>query len=208
MSVLWDILQFSIGSLFWGVLIAAVCMLLFYLAIKGWWKNAAFTPVTYIVGAVLFVLLSVQCILICGAIKIISFTDVVEQRTEEILASRHVFNVEVPVSESEDIVQELLEEYPIFRNYFDYGYFEGYTVATLPAAVGDEIRNYLCEFIVRRLLWCLGFVVVSAFIAVKTISFNNGSGGRSRESSARRQSMSVDRSRPRISGHSRVRRTR
>lgn len=204
MNVLWEILQFSIGSLFWGIFIAAVCMLLFYFAIKGWWKNAAFTVVTYIVGALLFVLLSVQCIMICGAIKIISFTDVVEYRTKEILDSRHMFNVEVSRSESEDIVQELLEEYPIFRNYFDYGYFEGYTVETLPTAVGEEIRSYLRAFIARRLLWCLGFVVVSAVIAIKTISLNNGSGGRTRERSGR-QPIGSDRSRPRISGHSRTR---
>lgn len=208
MNALWEILQFSISSLFWGILIAAVCMCLFFFAIKGWWKNAEFTIITYIMGFVLFILLSVQCIMICGAIKIISFTDIVEEKTQEILDMRYVsLDSSVSLAESEEVIQLLIDEFPIFENYFGSGYFMGYTVETLPAAIGDEIRSFMRHFIFRRLLWCLGFVVVSAIIAIKTISINNGSGGRTREGAGRRLPVGGDRSRPRVSGHSH-RRTR
>lgn len=211
MNALFEILEFSMSSLIWGVLIAAICMGLFFFVIKGWWRNAMFTLATYLVGIILFLLLSVQCILICGAIKIIDFTDVIEAKTEQILNTRYVKNMSVTIAESEEIVQDLIAEYPILANYIGYGYFQGYTVETLPAGVGQAVRDFMRSFIIRRLLWCLGFVVVGSFLAVKSISVVNNSGGsgRMRGDSHRRIGNERDYSRTSINrNRPRVRRTR
>ena len=60
MGALIDIIQFSFSSIVWGILIAVVCMALFVFIIKGWWRNALFTVWSYLIGIVLFLLLTFQ----------------------------------------------------------------------------------------------------------------------------------------------------
>lgn len=172
MWAFFDIIRFSAGSILWGVLIALLCMTAFVLIIKGWWKNAVFTLGTYIVGAVLFVLLSAQCVLICGSIKIINTTDVYEERISAMLSG--ISDSYVPtIDENDKVVKELIDRYPILENYIGSGDFSGYSVAELPHVMAEELRSYMKEYIVRRLLWCLGFVVVAGVVAVKTITLEN-----------------------------------
>lgn len=197
MNAFFEMVRFSMGSLVWGILIGIICMVLFFLLIKGWYKHATASPATYVVGAVLFVLLSIQCTMIAGAIKIINTTDYYEEQLERIVAQSAPTTAvdrgkdmlgnlmsmylgsnplgsredrEVSKVESEKIVDELIVEYPILRNFFNSGYFVGYKVKELPHVIAETIVSYLKEFIVYRLLWCLGFVVVGAFIVIKTMS--------------------------------------
>ena len=58
MKAFFDIISFSTGCLFWGILIGIICMVLFFLLIKGWYKHAEASPATYLVGGILFILLS------------------------------------------------------------------------------------------------------------------------------------------------------
>ena len=85
MGVFFEICKFSAGSLVWGFLISAVCMALFLIALKGWFKNAQLSPWTYIVGVVLFVFVGLQSTMISGAIKIINTTDFYEQQLTEMV---------------------------------------------------------------------------------------------------------------------------
>lgn len=167
-----ELVKFSFSSIFWGLLIAVVCMALFFAAIKGWWKNAMFTPATYIVGAVLFILLTFQCILICGGIKIINITDAIQLETERII-NENFLPGDLSMADADDVTKTLVRDYPVLGHYFNTGYFEGVTTETLPAAMADAVRDYMKGFIIRRLLWCLGFVVVGAVLAIKTISLQN-----------------------------------
>ena len=116
------------GCLLWGILIALICMVLFYLAIKGWWKNAEFTVTTYITGAVLFILLSFQRILISGGIKILHITDDIQLETERIVNSAFQPGTDLTMANCDDVVKQLVTDYPVFVEYFDTGYFQGYTV--------------------------------------------------------------------------------
>ncbi len=172
MWAFFDIIRFSAGSILWGVLIALLCMAAFVFIIKGWWKNAVFTVGTYIVGAVLFILLSVQCVLICGSIKIINTTDIYEERISAMLSGidgSYMLSME----ENDKIIGELTDRYPILENYIGGGDFSGHKASDIPHVMADELRSFMKEYIVRRLLWCLGFVVVAGVIAVKTITLEN-----------------------------------
>lgn len=51
MWALYDILRYSFSSVIWGILIAVACMTLFVFLIKGWYKDATFSPISYVVGA-------------------------------------------------------------------------------------------------------------------------------------------------------------
>lgn len=196
MTAFFDIISFSAGSLFWGILVGLVCMTLFFLIIKGWYKHAEASPATYLVGGILFILLSIQCTLIAGAVKIINTTDYYEEQLERIVnqstptaaadSGKDILgnlmsmflgsnplgsgeDREVSKAESEKITEQLVEEYPILSNYFDYGEFTGYTVKELPHAMAETIVRYMKTFILYRLLWCLGFVVVGAILVIKTM---------------------------------------
>ena len=229
MKAFFDIINFSTGCLFWGILIGIICMVIFFLLIKGWYKHAEASPATYLVGGILFILLSIQCTMIAGAIKIINTTDYYEEQLERIveestpttavdkgkdilgnLMSMYLGSNplgssedrEVSKAESEKIVDQLVDEYPILSNYFNSGYFVGYRVKDLPHAMAETIRDYMKEFIVYRLLWCLGFVIVGAFVVIKTMSFGYAMERRS----SRREGHSHDytsRRGPRASGRRR-----
>ena len=196
MKAFFDIISFSAGSLFWGILVGLICMILFFLLIKGWYKHAEASPATYLVGGILFILLSFQCTLIAGAVKIINTTDyykeqlerIVEQSTPTTAADKgkdilgnlmSMFLGSNPMGSSEDrkvskaesevITEKLVEENPILGNYFQSGEFTGYTVKELPQAMADTMIGYMKTFILYRLLWCLGFVVVGAVLVIKTM---------------------------------------
>lgn len=212
MGVFFELISFSAWNILWGVLIAAVCITLFLVALKGWFKNAELSVWTYLVGAVLFVLIAVQCIMISGATKIISLSDYYEQQLTEIVSqvnqngdsglnlgsllesiingsglsdivSRGITDIltgnpdhEVSGPESTAIVEQLVSQFPILSNYFDYGVFKGYTVSELPHAIACEIKDYMKWYIFRRLMWCLGFVIIATFVAIKTIDRRSRAG--------------------------------
>ncbi|MGN0049493.1 MAG: hypothetical protein ACI37U_11450 [Bacteroides sp.] len=166
---LFDLLQFSLSSLFYGVLITVVCLVLFFVLIRGWYKSATMTPISYIVGIVLFFLLSFQCTLIMGAIKVIHISDFFAGEVQQLMQPFFQNNQEVTARQSTQIVENLVDTYPVLGHFFQSGEFTGYTAAELPEVMRQTICTFLRWFIVRRLLWCLAFVVVGAFLVIKSL---------------------------------------
>lgn len=187
MMVLLEIIRYSFSSLIWGVLIAIGCMALFVFLIKGWYKDATFSPVSYIIGAVLFLFLSFQCVLVVGSLKIISMTDEYEQRITTIVESVYSPSDEVSMSQASDVIDTIIDEFPILEYYIGGGEFSGFTASQLPHAVADELRSFMRWYIFRRILWCLGFVIVGAICVIKSLSKNY--------QTVRRQRVQLDRKR-------------
>lgn len=172
MWALYDILNYSFSSVIWGLLIAIACMALFVFLIKGWYKDATFSPVSYIIGAILFIFLSFQCVLIVGSLKIISMTDDYEQRITSIVESVYSPSDMVSMPQASDVIDTIIDEFPILEYYIGGGEFSGFTAAQLPHAMADELRSFMRWYIFRRLLWCLGFVIVGAICVIKSLSKN------------------------------------
>lgn len=172
MWALYDILNYSFSSVIWGLLIAIACMALFVFLIKGWYKDATFSPVSYIIGAILFIFLSFQCILIVGSLKIISMTDEYEQRITSIVESAYSPSDMVSMPQASDVIDTIIDEFPILEYYISGGEFSGYSASKLPHAIADELRSFMRWYIFRRLLWCLGFVIVGAICVIKSLSKN------------------------------------
>ena len=190
MWALFDILQYSISSVFWGILIAVACMALFVFLIKGWYKDATFSPISYVVGALLFLLLSFQCILIVGSLKIIDMSDVYEQQISAIVESVYSPSEEVTQSQASDIIDAIIEEFPILHYYVSGGEFSGFSARDLPHAITQELRSFMRWYIFRRILWCLGFVIVGAVCVIKSMSRNYA-----RQRTQRSQRIQYDRKR-------------
>jgi hypothetical protein len=169
--VLFEILRYSFGSVIWGVLIAIFCMALFVFLIKGWYKDATFSPVSYLVGAVLFLFLSFQCVLIVGSLKIISMTDDYEQQITALVQSYSPED-EVSQAQASEVIDAIIDEFPILEYYIGGGEFSGYTASQLPAAIAQELRSFMRWYIFRRILWCLGFVAVGAYLVIRSLSKN------------------------------------
>lgn len=167
---LFDILKYSFSSAIWGILIAVICMALFVFLIKGWYKDATFSPVSYIIGAILFVFLSVQCVLIIGSLKIISTTDYYETEISRIVDNAYDASDEVTKGQSDDIIQVIIDRFPILHYYIGGGEFSGFTAKELPHAMADELRSFMRWYIFRRILWCLGFVIVGAICVIRSMS--------------------------------------
>lgn len=172
MWALFDILRYSFSSVFWGILIAIVCIALFVFLIKGWYKDATFSPISYVVGALLFLLLSFQCVLIVGSLKIIDMSDEYEIRISTIVENVYSPSDEVSMTQASDVIDTIIEEFPILKYYISGGEFTGFTAKELPHAMAQELRSFMRWYIFRRILWCMGFVLVGAFCVIKSLSRN------------------------------------
>ena len=170
--VLFDILRYSFSSMIWGILIAVACMTLFVFLIKGWYKDATFSPISYVVGAILFMFLSFQCVLIVGSLKILDTTDYYEMEITRIVDSTYDSVDEVSMGQADEIIQVIIDRFPLLQYYISGGEFSGFTAKELPHAIADELRSFMRWYIFRRILWCLGFVIVGAVCVIRSLSKN------------------------------------
>lgn len=167
--LLWNIIQYSISSLLGGVLTAIVCLALFVFIIKGWWKDAMFSIWSYIIGVVLFLLLSFQCTMIVGSLKIIDTVDEYKAYFTEIVDNAYEGWEQVPADVAEAVIDKAIEECPLLEHYIGGGEFTGFSAKELPTAMTEELRSFMKAYIVRRLLWCLGFVLVAGALGIMTL---------------------------------------
>lgn len=172
MLALLDILKYSFGSVIWGILIAVACMTLFVFLIKGWYKDVTFSPISYVVGAVLFLFLSFQSVLIVGSIKILDTTDYYEMEISRIVDSTYDSVDKVSMGQADEIIKIIIDRFPLLQYYISGGEFSGFTAKELPHAMADELRSFMRWYIFRRILWCLGFVIVGAICVIKSLSKN------------------------------------
>ena len=205
--LLWNIIQYSISSLLGGVLTAIVCLALFVFIIKGWWKDAMFSIWSYIIGVVLFLLLSFQCTMIVGSLKIIDTVDEYKAYFTEIVDNAYEGWEQVPADVAEAVIDKAIEECPLLEHYIGGGEFTGFSAKELPSAMTEELRSFMKAYIVRRLLWCLGFVLVAGALGIMTLDKPYAQSAR-RDLSERRHSggsRSVPNGshRPRINTHRR-----
>lgn len=172
MGALINIFYHSIGSMLVGVLLTIIGIILMYVLIRLWWRNATFSVPSILVGVILFFFLSFQSILLCGAITIKSYSDDVEIYIDEIV--RNVPRSEhFSIEDSQYILDCISEEWPLVGYYVNLADFHGHTSDTIAEAMVDELRSYMNWFIFRRICWSLLFVIVAAIIVIKTISIRN-----------------------------------
>ena len=173
MGYLWNIIQFSFSSLLWGILIALFCMALFVFIIKGWWKNALFTIWSYLIGAILFLLLIFRCTMIVGSLKIIDTCDEYETYFRQVVDSAYEGWQEVNREDADIVIKKSIAKYPLLEYYISGGEFTGHNAKNLPSVMADELRSFMWSYIIRRLLWCLGFVIVAGILGIKTLNKYN-----------------------------------
>ena len=168
MGALFNILAHSIGSLFIGLLITFVGVSLMFFIIKSWRRGALFSPLSFVVGAVLFCLLAFQSVLFCGAVTIKSYSDDVERAINGMVEGIPD-GVAFSQADSQQLLDSISREWPLVGYYVNLADFSGHTPATIASAMADELRAFMNRFMLRRLGWCLLFVVVGAAVVLKTM---------------------------------------
>ncbi|MDR1883846.1 MAG: hypothetical protein LBR26_13850 [Prevotella sp.] len=190
-SFVFTLLGNALGSIFPGVFLAVFSVGLLFFIIKGFYPKSAFTPAGFIVCFVLFLLLSFQFVLMCGAFKLKSMTDDIKADINcSILSSRELLNRNITPADGREIIDGLLEKYPMLAYYTDPIEFGGNTVQNIAETVAENIHGFLNGFIWRRVGWSLAFIAASIFIVIRTLgvnlSVNHSTGAEKRHSSAHR----------------------
>ena len=206
-GMLTEILRLSTGSVVWGVLIALAVMALLVLIVRGWRRDAAFTPVAYAVGTVVTLLLMFQCTMTVGALKIINMADDCEAIVQHLVDNSNIsLDSKVTTEQAGDIASRLADQIPLLRPYISGEWSVGTTLREMPHAVAEQLRSSMRSYIVRRLLWSLAFAVVFVVVAAMTVETSGQSftrhappsrsdSGRTRSVGSRAKSTRVSRRR-------------
>lgn len=175
MGALFNILTHSLGSIFLGIFIAVAGVALMFFIIHSWWRNSNFTPLSFLVAFILFCLLSCQAVLICGAMTIKRYGDDVERTINE-LVSQVPSDMQLSSEDAQVILDQISNEFPIVGYYVSRVESWGNTPATITKSLVDALHRYLNWFILRRIGWCLLFVICGAVAVINTISIENRTG--------------------------------
>ncbi len=172
MGALFNILIHSLGSIFLGVFIAVAGVALMFFIIHSWWRNSNFTPLSFLVAFILFCLLSFQAILICGAMTIKAYSDDVKHTINE-MVNQVPSDMQLSSEDAQVILDQINNEFPIVGYYVNRVESWGNTPTTIAKSLADALHQYLNWFILRRLGWCLLFIICGAAAVINTISRKN-----------------------------------
>lgn len=175
MGDLFNILMHSLGSIFLGVFIAVMGVALMFFIIHSWWRNSNFTLLSFLVAFILFCLLSFQTVLICGAMTIKAYGENVEHSVNE-LVSQMPSDIQLSSDNAQAILNQVSNEFPIIGYYVNRVESFGNTPSIIAKSLVDALHRYLNWFILRRIGWCLLFIVCGAVAVINTISIKNRSG--------------------------------
>ena len=190
MGLLFHILTYSLGNLFLGIIFTTVGIALMFFLIRSWYANSSFTPLSLIVGALLFLFLSFQSVLLCGAFTIKTYCDDIESMVDGWMRQLPADDNPLNKESSQYLLECIQSEYPLVSDFIDGANFTGHTLATIAHAISSEMRSYMNRYMWRRVGWGVLFVFTGALLVIKSMERTRskrrtgGSGGRSRSSSA------------------------
>ena len=184
MFTLFRLLEFSFSSIVWGVILSAVCIFLIHLIISGLWNKAEYTPLTFLSGFVLFIALTFNIALIFGGMKVKSLVDDVQASAETVVNTVVKPRGEMIEAGTEEVTKRIGDEYPILAPYLESAKVDASSIEKLPETIANSVRSSINSFILRRVLWSLGFLVVCAIVAVKSVNTAGSTRGYSRHNRA------------------------
>ena len=178
MGALFNILFHSIGSLFLGIIISLGGMALMLYVIRSWHKTKIFTPLSYIIAGVLFLILAYHAIIICGAVTIKGYGDDLVECVNSyvrMIPDNTVFSQE----DSQEIMIRLMRDLPIVGYYANYADFTGHTPTDIAESMNEAMQEFMNKYILKHLLWVLVFVIIGAFCIIKTMDMSRSTSTRS-----------------------------
>lgn len=166
---IYNVAIYSIGSLLLGLLITTIGTCLMFLILKSWYNNRVFTPLSLIFGAIVFLFLAYHAIIICGAITIKGYGDKMETLINSYVEGLPE-NTVLTKEDSDEIIKKLNDDIPLVGYYADAADFHGHSPADIAMSMNNAMQNYMNGYIVRHILWSIFFIILGAFIVIKTMN--------------------------------------
>lgn len=161
--IFFSLINTALSSIFYGVVVTAVITAILYVVLKSISPNIVKTPVFFVTGAVLSVLLIIQSSLMIGAIQAKGTVDSVEIYLSQLLENAHGM---VGAQDSQEILDAVTEKFPIIGSYIDIANFAGHDVSYVATAMCETMKDYLSSYIWHRVLWIIGIIFVASFIVM------------------------------------------
>jgi len=161
--VFFSVISMAFSCVFYAVIITAALMALLYAVLKSISRNIVCSVPFYVTGVVLAVLLTIQFTLLMGAVRCKGSTDSVQVFLQQ--------NVEnnigtVSARESQEILDDMVEEFPLIGVFVGYANFSGNDVKNLPEVMCDSMNSFFNKYILHRILWAMVFVVTACVIVM------------------------------------------
>lgn len=158
-----SLISTAISCVFYGLVVTAVIMAILYVILKSISRNIVHTPVFFITGIVLAVLLLIQTSLMIGAIQAKDAADSAEIYLSQLLEDSYGT---VGAQDSQRILDAITEEFPIIGTYIGLANFSGHDVSELSSSMHETMIEFLNSYIWHRVWWIGGVVLVACLIVI------------------------------------------
>lgn len=159
------ILRYSFGSLFIGIVASLVVVVLALVLIRSWQNNRQFTPVSYLIGAVLGVCLGFQFVCVAGAFMVRGYCDDLEQALTHV--EQVVSDSTAPDADSAAAVNRYIRsEWPLLAGYVEQA---GNTAVKSGTELVDNLRSDINDYLLRRAGWSLLFLAIGIWGIAKSM---------------------------------------
>lgn len=161
--IFFSLITTAFSSIFYGVIITAVVMAIIYVALKAISKSIVQTPMFYVTGVVLAILLMVHLSLMIGAIQAKDAADSTEIYLTQLLEGQSGI---VGAQDSQRIMDAIADHFPMIGTFVDMADFSGHDVSELPQVMHDSMIDYLNSYIWRRVWWSVCVIVIACVIVM------------------------------------------
>lgn len=169
-SLLYDILTYSAGSLIIGVLVTLLLVGLMFFIVKGFFPQSTFSLLSIVVGIILTLFLGYRMVTMCGAISLKWMCDDFEVYVNSLIPD-DVRQAAVPLSEggANKFVSRAIDEFPILSQFVGSGTFIGTDTSNIAHVMAETLNGFLNQFIWKSLLWSLLYLIIASALVVWTL---------------------------------------
>jgi len=161
--VFFSLITTAFSSIFYGIIVTAVIMAILYVVLKSLSKSIVQTPVFFITGVVLSILLIVQASLMIGAIQAKDAADSAEIYLNQLLENSYGT---VGAQDSQRVLDAVTNKYPIIGTFFGVADFSGHDASDLAESMHETMIDFLDSYIWHRVWWMLGIIVMACFVVM------------------------------------------
>lgn len=161
--IFFSLINTALSSIFYGVIVTAVITVILYVVLKSISPNIVKTPIFFVTGVVLSVLLIIQSSLMIGAIQAKGTVDSVEIYLSQLLENAYGT---VGAQDCQEILDAVTEKFPVIGSYINIANFAGQNVENLATSMCETMKEYLSSYIWHRVWWIVGILFVACFIVM------------------------------------------
>lgn len=153
----------AFSCILYGIIATAVVMAILYAVLRSLSRGIVQTPVFYITGVILAILLVVQFSMMIGAMQAKGAVDEAETYLTQLVEEKQAI---VSTESGQQAIEAIKERFPIIGNYIDSTGLSDLEISELPEAMHEEMAGYLSSFIWHRVWWIVGIIVAACIIVI------------------------------------------